>query len=222
MERTAVDSAKLDPQLAGAENQVARALNRNIYTETRSALRDLAKAVGDAKNGVISQESLAKELEQLRQKPAPGGGGDLGESDQGYIPDIPGEQPNQVGLVQGMASTISAPGPEGDPSKAAHSGVGQEAGGDPFGELVSRLDVPPVDISVDTQLANDQGHNKPSPTAPVVKISGATQTGVHPSDVVQPSDPVHAVGEQSIESTEQRASVRTFFKPTGSSASTTP
>ncbi len=226
MERAALDSAKLDPPLAVAEDRVARALSRNVYTETRSTLQDLAKAVGDAKNGVISQEALAKELDQLQQQQqqptAPGGGGgDIGESEVGYIPDIPGEQPNQPGLVQGLNSTISVPGPEGDPSKATHSGVGQEAGGDPFGDITSRLDVSATDLSVNAQLANDQGRGpKPNPSAPVVKISDATQNNVQPSDVVQPSDPVQAVAETKVEPAEQRSVVRNFFQPPSNGGAT--
>ena len=220
MERAAVDSAQIDPPLAVAEDRVARALTRNVYSDTRSAMQDLAKAVGDAKNGVISQEALARELEQLRQQqqqPATpgGGGGDIGESGQGYIPDIPGEAPNQVGLVQGVSSTISAPGPEGDPNKSARSSVGTETGGDPFGDLTSRLDVPANDLSVDAQVSADQSRSaiKANPAAPVVKISDATQNSVTPSDVAQPTDPVQAVGEHGVESNDQRSAVRTFFKP---------
>lgn len=223
MERAALDTAQVDPPLAVAEDRVARALNRNVYTETKSTLQDLAKAVGDAKNGVISQEALAKELDALQQQQSPtppGGGGDTGESGQGYIPDIPGEQPNQVGVVQGMPSTISVPGPEGNPNTTSHSAVGQEAGSDPFGDLTSRLDVPAVDVSVQGQLANDQGRNKPNPNAPVVKISDTSQNGVTPSDVVQPGDPVQAVAEQGVETTEQRSTVRTFFQPPNQTGST--
>ena len=230
MARAAVDSARLDPPLAVAEERVARALNRQVYSETRTSLENLARAVGDAKQGIISQEALAQELDQLQQSQGPGGGGgDIGESDQGYIPDIPGEQPKQTGLVQGVSSTIQIPGPEGDPNKANRSSVGQEAGGDPLGDLTSRLNVPPVDISVDTQLANDQGRNKPNPQAPTVKISDTSQNGVRPSDVVQPGEPVQDVAEQTIEPTEQRDSVRAFFKSAGdtttkstTSPSTTP
>jgi hypothetical protein len=179
-------------------------------------LNDLAKAVGDAKQGVISQEALAQELAQLQQEKqqpqAPGGGGgDIGESDQGYIPDIPGDQPQQAGIVQGIQSSISIPGPEGDPKTTQHSGVGTEAGADPIGDLTSRLDVQPVDVNVDAQLANDQGRNKASPNAPVVKISDASQNGVQPSDVVRPGDPVQDVAERVVEPTEQRSAVRTFF-----------
>jgi hypothetical protein len=224
MERAAVDSSKLDPPLAVAEDRVARALTRGIYTETRNTLQDLAKAVGDAKKGIISQEALAQELDKLQQQQAPtaGGGGDLGESEQGYIPNIPGEQPKQVGLVQGMSSTISIPGPEGDPNKTTHSGVGNEAGGDPLGDLSSRLDLPPVDVNVDTQLANDQGRNKPNPQAPTVKISDTSQKGVRPSEVVQPGDPVQDVAEQNLEPTQAREAVRTFFKSPGDAAQATP
>ena len=224
MARAAADSARLDPPLAVAEERVARALNRQVYSETRTALENLARAVGDAKQGVISQEALAQELDQLQQQsqvPPGGGGGDIGESDQGYIPNIPGEQPRDPGLVQGASSTIQLPGPEGDPNKARRSSVGQEAGGDPLGDLASRLDVPPVDISVDTQLANDQGRNKPNPQAPTVKISDTSQNGVRPSDAVQPGEPVQDVAEQTIEPTEHRDSVRAFFKSAGDTTTST-
>jgi hypothetical protein len=193
-------------------------------------MQDLSKAVGDAKNGVISQEALARELEQLQQQqnaPASpgGGGGDIGESGTGYFPDIPGEaDQKQAGLVQGVASTISVPGPEGDPNKAARSSVGQEAGGDPFGDLTSRLDVPPNDVSAEAQVAADQGKQglKASPAAPVVKISDASQNGVQPSDVVQASDPVQATPEQGVEATEQRSAVRSFFQPASDNGGATP
>jgi hypothetical protein len=224
LERAAVDSAKVDPPLAVAEDRVARALNRNVYSETRSAMQDLAKAVGDARDGVISQEALARELAQLQQQTpsAPGGGGgDIGESEVGYIPDIPGQAPDQAGLVQGLSSTISVPGPEGDPNKALRSSVGQEAGGDPFGDITSRLNVPGADVSVTAQVTNDQGRSglKANPVAPVVKISDAAQNGVAPSDVAQPSEPVQAADEHSVEPTNQRNAVRTFFKPdTGATA----
>jgi hypothetical protein len=230
LEKAAVDTAKTDAPLAVAEDRAARALTRNVYADTRASMQDLSKAVGDAKNGVISQEALAKELAQLQQQqnaPATpgGGGGDIGESGTGYFPDIPGEaDQKQAGLVQGVASTISVPGPEGDPNKAAHSSVGQEAGGDPFGDLTSRLDVPPNDVSVDAQVASDQGRQglKASPSAPVVKISDASQNGVQPSDVVQPSDPVRAAPEQGVEATEQRSAVRSFFQPAGDKGAATP
>jgi hypothetical protein len=223
MARAAADSARLDPPLAAAEERVARALNRQVYSETRTALENLARAVGDAKQGIISQEALAHELDQLQQQSQvpPGGGGDIGESEQGYIPDIPGEQPKQPGLVQGVSSTIQIPGPEGDPNKTNRSSVGQEAGGDPLGDLASRLDVPPVDISVDTQLANDQGRNTPNPQAPTVKISDTSQNGVRPSDTVQPGEPVQDVAERTIEPTEQRESVRAFFKSAGDTTTST-
>jgi hypothetical protein len=221
LEKAAVDTANTDAPLAVAEDRTARALNRNVYADTRAAMQDLSKAVGDARNGVISQEALAKELEQLQQQqnaPATpgGGGGDIGESGQGYVPDIPGEaDPRQVGLVQGVASTISLPGPEGDPNQAKRSAVGTEAGGDPFGDLTNRLDVAPNDLSVESQVANDQGRQglKANPSAPVVKISDAAQNGVQPSDVAQPGDPVQAAPEQGVEATEQRSAVRTFFQP---------
>jgi hypothetical protein len=232
LEKAAVDTANTDAPLAVAEDRTARALSRGVYTDTRAAMQDLSKAVGDAKNGVISQEALAKELEQLQaQQNAPaapgGGGGDIGESGTGYFPDIPGEaDQKQAGLVQGVASTISVPGPEGDPNKAAHSSVGQEAGGDPFGDLTSRLDVPQNnDVTVDAQVGNDQGRSglKASPSAPVVKISDATQQGVQPSDVAQATDPVQSAPEQGVEATEQRAAVRNFFKPADQSgAAATP
>jgi hypothetical protein len=222
MQRAAFDSVKLDPPLAVAEDRAARALNRGVYTETKAALEDLSKAIGDAKQGIVSQEALAQQLDKLQQQQqqaAPGGGaGDSAE----YIPDIPGQQPNQVGLVQGLSSTIQVPGPEGDPKNAAHSGVGQEAGGDPLGDIASRLNIPPVDLSVDTQLANDQGHTKPNPQAPTVKISDTNQNGVRPSDVVQPGDPVQDVAEQTIEPIAQRGAVRTFFKSTGDPNTTAP
>jgi len=222
MQRAAFDSVKLDPPLAVAEERAGRALNRGVYTETKAALEDLSKAIGDAKKGIVSQEALAQQLDKLQQQQqqaAPGGGaGDSAE----YIPDIPGQQPNQVGLVQGLTSTIRVPGPEGDPKNATHSGVGQEAGGDPLGDIASRLNIPPVDLSVDTQLANDQGHNKPNPQAPTVKISDTNQNGVRPSDVVQPGDPVQDVAEQTLEPTAQRGAVRTFFKSTGDANTTAP
>ena len=224
MARAALDSASLDPPLAVAEERVARALSRQIYSETRTSLENLARAVGDARKGIISQEALAQELDQLQQQSQvpPGGGGDIGESEQGYIPDIPGEQPKQPGLLQGVSSSIQIPGPEGDPNKTNRSSVGQEAGGDPLGDLASRLNVPPVDVSVDTQLANDQGRNKPNPQAPTVRISDTNQIGVRPSETVQPTQPVQDVAEQSIEPTEQRDSVRAFFKSAGDTATTTP
>jgi hypothetical protein len=222
MARAAVDSAGLDPPLAVAEERAARALNRQIYSETRTSLENLARAVGDAKKGIISQEALAQELDQLQQQQQPGGGGgDIGESEQAYIPDIPGEQPKQVGLVQGLGSTIQIPGPEGDPNKANRSSVGQEAGGDPLGDLTSRLNVPPLDIPVDMQLANDQGRNKPNPQAPTVKVSDTSQNGVRPSDTVQPGEPVQDLAEQSVEPTEQRDSVRAFFKAAGDTSTST-
>jgi len=216
MQRAAFESLKLDPPLAVAEDRAGRALNRGVYTETKAALEDLSKAIGDAKKGIVSQEALAQQLDKLQQQQqqaTPGGGG--GDSAEGYIPDIPGQQPNQVGLVQGLTSTIQVPGPEGDPRNAAHSGVGQEAGGDPLGDIASRLNIPPVDLTVDTQLANDQGHNKPNPLAPTVKISDTSQNGVRPSDATQPGDPVQDVAEQTLEPTAQRGAVRTFFKSTG-------
>jgi hypothetical protein len=219
LERAAIDSAKTDPPLAVAEDRVARALNRNVYSDTRGAMQDLAKAVGDARNGVISQEELARELAQLQQtqpQTPGGGGGDIGESEVGYIPDIPGEAPNQAGLVQGVSSTISVPGPEGDPNASKRSSVGQEAGGDPFGDLTSRLDVPAAsDVTVAAQVANDQGRSglKANPVAPVVKISDAAQNGVAPSDVQQSTQPIQATAEEAVEPSSERNAVRTFFKP---------
>lgn len=218
LERSAIDSAKVDPPLAVAEDRVARALNRNVYADTRTAMQDLAKAVDDARNGVISQEELARELAQLQQtdKQTPGGGGgDIGESEVGYIPDIPGEAPNQAGIVQGVNSTISVPGPEGDPRTSKRSSVGQEAGGDPFGDLTSRLDVSANDVSVQAQVGADQGRSglKANPAAPVVKISDATQNNVTPSDVAQTSEPVQAATERDVEPGDQRSAVRSFFKP---------
>jgi hypothetical protein len=189
-------------------------------------LNDLAKAIGDAKQGIISQEELARELDQLQQQqqqpatPGGGGGGDIGESEQGYIPDIPGEQPQQVGIVQGLTSTISVPGPEGDPNKATRSSVGNEGAADLFGDVTSQLQVPPVDVNVEAQLGNDIGRNKPSPNAPVVKISDTNQNGVRPSDVAQPTDPVQDVAEQVVEPTEQRSAVRAFFNATADTSST--
>ena len=214
MQRAAYDSVGLDPPLAVAEDGAARALNRGVYTETKTALENLAKAIGDAKQGVISQEALAQQVDRLQpQQPATPGGG-AGDSPD-YVPDIPGDQPNQVGLVQGLTTTIQVPGPEGNPANATHSGVGTEPGGDPLGDLASRLNIPPVDLNVDTVLANDQGRNKPNPQAPTVKISDTNQNGVRPSDVVQPGDPVQDVAEQTLEPTAERGAVRTFFKSAG-------
>jgi len=221
MQRAAFDSVKLDPPLAVAEERAGRALNRGVYTETKAALEDLSKAIGDAKKGIVSQEALAQQLDKLQQQQQAAPGGGAGDSAD-YIPDIPGQQPNQVGLVQGLTSTIQVPGPEGDPKNATHSGVGQEAGGDPLGDIASRLNIPPVDLSVDTPLANDQGRNKPNPQAPTVKISDTNQNGVRPSDVVQPGDPVQDVAERTLEPTAQRGAVRTFFKSTGDPNSTAP
>lgn len=217
MEKAAVDSTKVDPALAVAEDRVARALARNTYAETRSAMQDLARAITDARNGVISQQTLARELDQLEQRQQTGttgaAAGDLGE-DEGYIPNVPGDVPAQAGIVQGGSSTISVPGPEGDPNTASHSAVGQETGGDPFGDLTSRLDVSGNKLSVQAQVSSDQGRSglKARPGAPVVKISDAPQNGVTPSDVAQPSEPVQATAEQSVEPTSRRTSVRSFFK----------
>jgi hypothetical protein len=214
MQRVAFDTAKLDPPLALAEDAVQRALNRQVYTETKAALENLAKTVTDTKNGVVSQEALAKSLDQLQQSQAPTPGGGAGDSAD-YIPDIPGTEPNQVGLVKGAPSTISVPGPEGDPATATRSGTGQNPGGDPLGDLTSRLNLPPTDVSVDTALANDKGRQTANPAAPTVKISDTNQNGVRPSSVPQPGDPVQDVAEQSIEPTAERDSVRAFFKTAG-------
>jgi hypothetical protein len=214
MQRVAFDSAKLDPPLALAEDAVQRALNRQVYSETKASLENLAKTVTDTKNGVVSQEALAKSLDQLQQSQAPTPGGGAGDSAD-YIPDIPGTEPNQVGLVKGAPSTISVPGPEGDPTTATRSGTGENPGGDPLGDLTSRLNLPPNDISVDAQLANDKGRQTANPAAPTVKISDTNQNGVRPSSVVQPGDPVQDVAEQSIEPTAERDSVRAFFKTAG-------
>ena len=162
MQRVAYDSAKLDPPLALAEDAVQRALNRQVYSETKASLENLAKTVTDTKNGVVSQEALAKSLDQLQQSQAPTPGGGAGDSAD-YVPDIPGTEPNQVGLVKGAPSTISVPGPEGDPTTATRSGTGQNPGGDPLGDLTSRLNLPPIDISVDAQLANDKGRQTANP-----------------------------------------------------------
>ena len=77
-----------------------------------------------------------------------------------------------------------------------------------------------MDISVDAQLANDQGRNKPNPQAPTVKISDTSQNGVQPSDKVQPGDPVQDVAEKVVEPTEQRDAVRAFFKSAGDNTTT--
>lgn len=214
MHRAAADSAKLDPALALAEDAVARALNRQVYSETNRALQNLASTVTDAKNGVVSQDALAKSLAQLQQQQAqaPGGGGG---DDAVYIPDSPGLEPGQAGLVRGASSTIQVPGPEGDPRTADRIGAGLNPGGDPLGELAARLNVPPVDVAIDTQLANDRGRDTANPAAPTVKISDTSQHGVRPSDVVQPGDPGQDVAEQTIEPTAQRDAVRAFFKSAG-------
>jgi hypothetical protein len=214
MQRAAYESARLDPPLAVAEERVARALNRQVYTESKAALDNLAKAVGDAKKGLISQEALAQQLDQLQQQqPTQTGAG--GEDPEGYIGDTPGDNPNQVGLVRGVSSTIQLPGPEGDPRTATRSGVGTEAGGDPLGDLASRLNVPATDLSVEAFLANDKGRDKPSPGAPTVRISDTNQNGVRPSNVAQPGDPVQDVAEQAVEPNSQRLAVRSFFKSAG-------
>jgi hypothetical protein len=82
------------------------------------------------------------------------------------------------------------------------------------------LDLPATDVNVDTQLANDQGRNKPNPQAPTVKISDTSQKGVRASDVQQPGDPVQDVAEQTIEPTAARDAVRTFFKSSPDTAQT--
>jgi hypothetical protein len=216
MQRAAYDSAKLDPPLAVAEDAVQRALNRQVYAETRTALENLARSVTDAKKGVVSQEALAKSLDQLQQQQATqtGGAGD----EEGYVEDIPGEEPKQVGLVKGASSTIQVPGPEGDPRTANRSSAGLNPGGDPLGDLSSRLNVPPVDVTVDALLSNDRGRDKANPAAPTVKISDTNQNGVRASNVAQPGDPGQDVAEQTIEPSAQRDAVRTFFKSAGDNA----
>src|SRR5262249_6933282 len=146
--------------------------------------------VTDTKKGVVSQEALAKSLDQLQQQQtqAPGGGGGNGE-DAEYIPDIPGQELNQAGIVRGASSAIQIPGPEGAPRTADRPNAALSPGGDPLGDLASRLNVPPVDVTVDAQLANDRGRAKANPQAPTVKISDTTQNGVRASNVVQPGDP---------------------------------
>jgi hypothetical protein len=215
MQRAAYDTAKLDPPLALAEDAVARGLNRQVYAETKTAMENLAKTVTDTKKGVVSQDDLAKSLDQLQQQaptvPGGGGGGDSAD----YIPDIPGEEPKQAGLVRGASSTIQVPGPEGDPKTADRSGVGLGDGGDPLGDLTSRINLPPVDVNVDSQLVNDRGRDKANPAAPTVKISDTSQNGVRPSDTVQPGDPVRDVAEQTIEPSAERDAVRAFFKSAG-------
>jgi len=222
MQRVAYDSRTLDPPLAVAEDAVARALNRQVYTETRSSLENLARTVTDTKKGVVSQESLAKSLEQLQQQerttPAGGGGQCGGSADDVCYDSTPGEEPKQVGLVRGASSSISVPGPEGDPRTATRSDAGQNQGGDPLGDLTSRLNVPPVDVSVEGQLANDRGRDRANPQAPTVKISDTNQNGVRQSNVVQPGDPVQDVAEQSVEPTANRDAVRAFFKSAGDAA----
>jgi hypothetical protein len=218
MQRAAYDTAKLDPPLAIAEEAVARTLNHQVYTETKQALENLASTVTATKNGIVSQDALAKSLQQVQQQaPAHAGGGGDAPS---YIPDTPGAEPNPVGLVRGAPSTIQVPGPEGDPRTADRSSAGLDPGGDPLGELAARLNVPPVDVPIDTQLANDTGRDKPNPAAPTVKISDTTQNGVQPSGVAQPDDPVQDVAEQTIEPTAQRDAVRSFFKPAGTRTQT--
>jgi hypothetical protein len=216
MQRAAFDSAKLDPPLALAEDAVQRALNRQVYSETRAALENLARTVTDAKKGVVSQEALAKSLDQLQQQATPAGAG--GNDSADYIPDVPGEEPKQAGLVRGATSTISIPGPEGDPRSGARAQAGLNPGGDPLGDLTSRLNLPPVDVSVDALLSNDRGRDKANPSAPTVKISDTNQNGVRTSTVAQPGDPVQDVAEQTIEPSTQRDAVRTFFKSTGDAA----
>jgi hypothetical protein len=220
MTKVAYDSAKLDPPLAVAEDSVAKALNRQVYSETRAALERLARTVTDVKKGVVSQEDLAKSLDQLQQQPTtPTGGGGGGDSpDNEYYPDIPGEEPKQAGLVRGATSSIQVPGPEGDPRTANRADAGLNPGGDPLGDLASRLNVPPIDISVEAQLANDKGRDKANPAAPTVKISDTNQNGVRTSNVAQPGDPVQDVAEQTIEPTANRDAVRAFFKSAGDTA----
>jgi hypothetical protein len=121
-------------------------------------------------------------------------------------------------LVRGATSSIQVPGPEGDPRSATRSNAGLNPGGDPLGDLTSRLSVPPVDISVEAQLANDKGRDKANPAAPTVKISDTNQNGVRSSNVVQPGDPVQDVAEQTIEPTANRDAVRAFFKSAGDNA----
>jgi hypothetical protein len=219
MTRVAYDSAKLDPPLAVAEDAVAKALNRQVYSETRAALERLARTVTDVKKGVVSQEDLAKSLDQLQQQQTitPGGGGG-GSPDNEYYPDVPGEEPKQAGLVRGATSSIQVPGPEGNPRTADRSNAGLNTGGDPLGDLTSRLNVPPVDISVEAQLANDKGRDKANPAAPTVKISDTNQSGVRTSNVAQPGDPVQDVAEQTVEPTANRDAVRAFFKSAGDNA----
>jgi hypothetical protein len=220
MSKVAYDSAKLDPPLAVAEDAVAKALNRQVYSETRAALERLARTVTDVKKGVVSQEDLAKSLDQLQQQPTTptGGGGASGSPDNQYYPDIPGEEPKQAGLVRGASSTIQVPGPEGDPRTTNRSNAGLNPGGDPLGDLTSRLNVPPIDISVEAQLSNDKGRDKANPAAPTVKISDTNQNGVRTSNVAQPGDPVQDVAEQTIEPTANRDAVRAFFKSAGDNA----
>jgi hypothetical protein len=218
MTRVAYDSAKLDPPLAVAEDSVARALNRQVYSETRAALERLARTVVDVKKGVVSQEDLAKSLDQLQQQSAPPGGAGGGSPDNEYYPDVPGEEPKQAGLVRGATSAIQVPGPEGNPRTADRSNAGLNTGGDPLGDLTSRLNVPPIDISVEAQLANDKGRDKANPAAPTVKISDTNQSGVRTSNVAQPGDPVQDVAEQTIEPTANREAVRAFFKSAGDTA----
>jgi len=196
-----------------------------VYTETRSALENLARTVTDTKKGVVSQEALAKSLEQLQQQDRPtsagGGGGCGGSPDDMCYESVPGEEPKQVGLVRGASSSISIPGPEGDPRNATRADAGLNPGGDPLGDLASRLNVPPIDVPIETQLANDKGRDRANPQAPTVKISDTNQSGVRQSSVVQPGDPVQDVAEQTIEPTANRDAVRAFFKSTGEAAPTT-
>jgi hypothetical protein len=222
MQRVAYDSRNLDPPLAIAEDSVARALNRQVYTETRAALENLARTVTDTKKGVVSQEALAKSLDQLNQQDRPnnatGGGGCGGSPDDMCYESVPGEEPKQVGLVRGASSSISVPGPEGDPRNASRADAGLNPGGDPLGDLASRLNVPPIDIGIEAQLSNDRGRDKANPQAPTVKISDTNQNGVRQSGVVQPGDPIQDVAEQTIEPNANRDAVRAFFKSTGEAA----
>ena len=226
MQRVAYDSRNIDPPLAIAEDAVARALNRQVYTETRSSLENLARTVSDTKNGVVSQEALAKSLEQLQQQDRPptsaGGGGNCGGSpDEMCYEDVPAQEPNQAGLVRGASSSISVPGPEGDPRQATRTDAGLNPGGDPLGDIASRLNVPPVDVPIEAQLVNDKGRDRANPQAPTVKISDTNQSGVRQSGVAQPGDPVRDVAEQTIEPTANRDAVRAFFKSTGDTAQAT-
>jgi hypothetical protein len=212
LQKTAQQSVELDPQLAIAEERTARALTRQSYVETRRAMEDLARAIGDAKNGVVSQEQLAKGLQQLQEQSQPGAAAPDGE--EGFIEDIPGTAPNQTGILQGANSSIQLPGPEGDPRDSNRPGAGANAGGDPLGALTSRLNVPPVEVALETMLADDRGRPVSDPAAPIVKVSETNQAGIKPSDVVQPGDPIREVAEQTVEPAAHRQAVREFFQQT--------